>query len=268
MTVPPSFEPAPQQPQLTLQGVLPRDASASTTAEMLAALPEGLMLPAGASPQDRRLTDILALYRAVFLNSTDPVAIIDREGRYLEQNVAHELLLGYSADELRGQSPAIHLGEEMFRSLASELQQKGTARREIVSTTKRGERRVLDLSAFAVRDRLGRAVCYVGIKRDITEQRRAAEELNRRFEELQVLYAMADSLGQARALDDIYDQAIDALLRAVKADRASILEFDDDEVMRFRAWRGLSATYRAAVEGHSPWKADTRNPSPVVVGRC
>lgn len=223
------------------------------------------MLPAGASPQDRKVADILALYRAVFLNSTDPVAIVDREGRYLEQNLAHQFLLGYTSEELSGKSPAIHLGDEAFASIAEELQQRGTSRREVLSTTRSGETRIIDLSAFAVRDRLGRAVCYVGIKRDITEQRRSAEELNRRFEELQVLYDMADALGQARKLEDVYEQAIDALQRVVRADRASILEFDDEQVMRFRAWRGLSAEYRAAVDGHSPWTPDTRDPDPVAI---
>lgn len=124
---------------------------------------------------------------------------------------------------------------------------------------------MIDVSAFAVRDRAGRPVCYVGIKRDVTEQRRAAAELTRRFEELQVLYRMADSLGRARALEDIYEEAIDGLLQAVGADRASILLFDDAGVMRFKAWRELSDAYRAAVEGHSPWKRDTVDPQPVTV---
>ena len=33
--------------------------------------------------------------------------------------------------------------------------------------------------------------------------------------------------------------------------------------MRFKAWRGLSETYRRAVEGHSPWTPDERNPRPI-----
>ena len=79
----------------------PLEITAATTAEMLAALPGGLMLPEGASPEERRLTDVLALYRAIFLNSTEAIAIIDRAGRYLEQNPAHQALLGYTEHELR-----------------------------------------------------------------------------------------------------------------------------------------------------------------------
>ena len=241
------------------------DVPALTTAEMLAALPEGLMLPEGATPSQRRVADVLALYRAVFLNSTEPVAIIDSVGRYLEQNAAHELLLGYSAEELRGQTPAIHLGDDTFRAIALELQQQGQSRREVVSRGKDGHERVLELSSFAVRDRSGRAVCYVGIGRDVTDQRLAAEALERRFEELKAIYRMADALGRASAPEEMYDEAIDGLMQATHADRASILLFDDDGVLRFKAWHGLSDDYRAAVEGHSPWTRDTRDPQPVAI---
>jgi PAS domain S-box-containing protein len=238
---------------------------ASTTAEMLAALPDGLMLAEGASPAERRISDILALYRAVFLNSTDPIAIVDSEGRYLELNTAHQTLLGYSPEDLRGQTPAVHLGDETFAAIVADLQRNGLSNREVLSRTKDGRSRVIDLSAFAVRDRAGRPVCYVGIIHDITDERRAAAELTRRFEELQVLYRMADSLAQARALKEIYDEAIDGLCQALGADRASIRLFDDDGVMRFKAWRGLSDSYRAAVEGRAPWERTTRSPQPITI---
>ena len=249
---------APARPDLA-------EVFSSDTREMLAALPEGLMVPDGATAQDRRLTDVLALYRSVFLNSADPIAIVDTPGRYLEQNFAHEALLGYTADELRGFTPAIHLGNETFASVAAELEMNGHARREVRSLTKAGRERLIELSAFAVRDRQGVPVCYVGIKRDITEQRHAAVELRQRVEELSVLYRMTDSLARAGDLAGIYEEAIGGLLQATGADRASVLLFDGGGVMRFRAWRGLSDAYRAAVEGHSPWERDARDPLPVTV---
>src|SRR5262249_10581297 len=65
--------------------------------------------------------------------------------------------------------------------------------------------------------------------------------------------------------DDVYTAALDAILSGLRCDRASILLYDQDEVMRFVAWRGLSQKYRRAVEGHSPWKPHTRDPKPVCV---
>lgn len=48
-------------------------------------------------------------------------------------------------------------------------------------------------------------------------------------------------------------------------ERCSILLFDSDGTMRFKAYRGLSETYRQAVEGHTPWAPDTADPEPIVV---
>ena len=244
---------------------LPLEIITSSTAELLAALPEGLMVPEGVADENPRLGEVLSLYRAVFLNSNEAIAIIDASGRYLEQNLAHEMLLGFAADELRGNTPAIHMGEDGFAAMIAELRQLGACRLEVTSRTKSGEARVIAISAFAVRDRQGRAVCFVGITRDVTEQRRAAAELQRRFEELQLVYRMADALSHAHAPEEICDEAIDGLLTATGADRASILLFDGDGVMRFRAWRGLSDGYRFSVEGHSPWKQGARDPEPITV---
>jgi PAS domain S-box-containing protein len=113
----------------------------------------------------------LDLYRAIFTHSREPIAIIDLQGVYLEQNAAHAELLGYSDDELRNQTPAIHLGEEGFAKVAGELAATGEYRGEVVSRTKAGEKKYLELSAFAMRSDSGEALCYVGIKRDITERK-------------------------------------------------------------------------------------------------
>lgn len=123
----------------------------------------------------------------------------------------------------------------------------------------------MDLTAFAVRDHAGQAVCYVAVERDVTAERHAAVQLEGRFVELKTLYRMSDAMGHAVALEQIYDEALEGLRDALRADRASVLLFDDDGVMRFKAWRGLSDAYRAAVEGHSPWKRDTLGAQPVVV---
>ena len=45
----------------------------------------------------------------------------------------------------------------------------------------------------------------------------------------------------------------------------SILLFDADGVMRFKAYRWLSDAYRRAVEGHTPWTPDSPEPQPIVV---
>jgi PAS domain S-box-containing protein len=207
----------------------------------------------------------LALYRAIFVKSTEAIAIIDPNGFYLEQNPAHERLLGYSDDELRGRTPEIHLGSAEFAAISAELEATGISRRASVSRTKDGRELTIELSSFAVCDAHGEPVCYVGIKRDVTEQKRAAAELRQKFEEQQAIYRMTGAVTRAGALEDIYTAALDELQHTVHANRASILLSDDDGVMRFKAWRGLSEGYRRTVEGHSPWSPDDPDPQPVLV---
>lgn len=119
------------------------------------------------------------LYRAIFSHSREPIAIIDPQGVYLEQNAAHAELLGYADEELRNQTPAIHIGEEAFAEVARELAAKGEYRGEIVSKTKAGEVKHIELSAFAMFNESGEPICYVGIKRDITERKQAERALLR-----------------------------------------------------------------------------------------
>src|SRR5580698_1729416 len=79
------------------------------------------------------------------------------------------------------------------------------------------------------------------------------------------LYQLLAALSRARTLEDVYDIALTSLLGATGADRAAILLFDDDGVIRFKASQGLSAAYQTAVTGHSPWPRGARDAQPIVV---
>ncbi|HWI18668.1 MAG TPA: ATP-binding protein [Vicinamibacterales bacterium] len=82
---------------------------------------------------------------------------------------------------------------------------------------------------------------------------------------LSVCLGLTQALASTRTDDQIYAAALDALAAGLSINRSSILLFDPDGVMRFKAHRGLSDSYRAAVEGHSPWRPDSVNPEPIVV---
>jgi PAS domain S-box-containing protein len=205
------------------------------------------------------------VYRQILAHSSEAIAIIDLEGKYLEQNVAHRDLIGYSDEELAGRTPAIHLGERAFSEIARELARSGRYAGEVSTRTKAGQPLTLDLSAFAVRDARGKAVCYVGIKRDITARKQAEQEQRLRYDQRQMLYRITEAVGRADRVEEIYEEALAALERSIGAQRASILLFDADGVMRFKAWRGISAGYRRAVEGHSPWSADTVDAKPITI---
>jgi PAS domain S-box-containing protein len=76
---------------------------------------------------------------------------------------------------------------------------------------------------------------------------------------------LTTAISGTRTVEEIYAAALDALHSGLNVERASILLFDPDGVMRFKAYRDLSDAYRRAVEGHTPWKPDSPNPQPIVV---
>ena len=82
---------------------------------------------------------------------------------------------------------------------------------------------------------------------------------------LAVCAQLTQAIGRTESLDKIYEAALDALSDGLGVERASVLLFEPDGVMRFRAWRGLSDSYRRAVEGHTPWLPHAKGAEPIVV---
>lgn len=117
------------------------------------------------------------LYREIFEHSSEPIVIIDPQGFYLEQNAAHFQLLGYTDEDLHSQTPALVMGEQEFAEVVRTVAEKGEYRCEVTNRTKSGELKQIELSAFATLNGSGEPLCYVGIKRDITERKRMDEAL-------------------------------------------------------------------------------------------
>ena len=156
----------------------------SVTPFPFARFPSKSFMSGAYAPEKKTVTSyapvqLANLYRDIFVHSNEPIAILDPQGHYLEQNVAHRELLGYSDEELQGKTPAVHMGEDVFSTIAHALASEGEYRGEILSRRKDGEVRHIELSAFATRDDDGSPICYVGIKRDITDRKKAEEALRR-----------------------------------------------------------------------------------------
>jgi diguanylate cyclase (GGDEF)-like protein len=95
------------------------------------------------------------------------------------------------------------------------------------------------------------------------EQARLALQV--RLEQLQGIYRLTDTLSRAEDVEAIYEEALACTEITLHAQRSAILLLDDDGVMRFKAWHGLSDGYRQAVEGHSPWQPGEKAPQPVLI---
>jgi PAS domain S-box-containing protein len=130
---------------------------------------------------------------------------------------------------------------------------------------KDGEYLWVQVTSSCVRDREGKFLCAVRVQQDVTARKNAEFALARRMDEQAALYQFSECLQHVASVAEIHEVALEAIVRALDCERASILMFDQANVMRFVAWRGLSEDYRRAVEGHSPWSRGETNPRPVVI---
>jgi len=121
------------------------------------------------------------LFRIVTENAADMIALVDVKGRRLYNSPAYKRILGYSAAEL-GETSAfeqIH-PDDRFRVLdaAREARETGTGKRlEYRIRHKDGSWRVLESVASTIRDSKGEVAKLVIVNRDITERKRAEEQL-------------------------------------------------------------------------------------------
>jgi PAS domain S-box-containing protein/diguanylate cyclase (GGDEF)-like protein len=121
------------------------------------------------------------LFRLVTENAADMIALVDVKGRRLYNSPAYKRILGYSAAELGETSSfeQIH-PDDRFKVLeaAREARATGSGRRlEYRVRHKDGSWRVLESVATAVRDNKGEVTKLVIVNRDITERKRAQEQL-------------------------------------------------------------------------------------------
>ena len=130
----------------------------------------------------------LELLRSILASSPDPTAITDLNGKLIECNAREIEVTGYSRDELIGKDPLIFIAEEersnIFvdfsdESVKAALEQGLVRNIELTLVTKNGRRFPGEVSVSALRDRSGKTMGYMATFRDLTEKKRAQEELRR-----------------------------------------------------------------------------------------
>jgi diguanylate cyclase (GGDEF)-like protein/PAS domain S-box-containing protein len=138
----------------------------------------------------RRLEREAALekkYRDLIENANDLVFSLDSSGRFTSINAAAERILGYAPPEILGKAledVAAGRHKILAREASTATTEDGVAHRyELDVVGKDGRRAVLEVNARARRQENG-AVGIEGIARDITERKRADEELRRKEDAL------------------------------------------------------------------------------------
>jgi PAS domain S-box-containing protein len=152
---------------------------------------------------------------------------------------------------------------EGFRERVAELYRDGEeASRDELELL---DGRMVERFSGPLRNRDGSLFGRVWFFRDITTFKQTERTLRERLEHLQAVYELAGAVDRAESVEEITRAAFDSLERLLGADRVALLLADGDDRLRFRAWRGLSDAYRAAIEARSPVLPHLGNPDAISI---
>ncbi len=85
------------------------------------------------------------------------------------------------------------------------------------------------------------------------------------IQRLTTLCELLERLTRAETVEAVCEAGIASMLASTAADRAAVLTFDEQGIVRCSAWRDLSVEYRDALIGWRPWAPGTRDAKPLVI---
>jgi len=154
--------------------------------------------------------------RNIINSSLDMIIAVDAGRRITEFNSAAESTLGYRREEIIGKHSSI-LFADAHEDLAiqGDLKQSGRFTGEVTNRRKDGTTFPSFISSSSMHDDLGNVIGYMGVSRDITEQKRAEEELNQAKDAAETLNRelmasnnlLAAAIENARKMAEIADLA-------------------------------------------------------------
>jgi PAS domain S-box-containing protein len=142
------------------------------------------------SQMEQRLKASEAKYSGFFKTSRDPVFVTFKEGRVIDFNDAMLDFFGYQtrADLLKIRIPELYENHDEWEKLTQIIEQQGFVKEVPVNLRKKDGCIINTLiTSVAIRDNAGALIGYQGTIRDITERKRAEDQIKASLKEKEVM---------------------------------------------------------------------------------
>lgn len=134
-------------------------------------------------------------YTRLFNSIRDAILVADTDRSIIDCNRAFTELFGYELEEIAGEkTQVVYASEEEYRRLGEHLKDADRADTVVIVEYRSRDGRVFpgETTVFALHDDSGAVTGYIGMIRDVSERRRAEEELRR---EQRFVHAVLETSG-------------------------------------------------------------------------
>src|SRR5579863_2890503 len=193
-------------------------------------------------------------YRLLFEQVQEGVYVADPGGKLIDCNDAFVHMLGYSKREellVLNLDSEICVDAKQREAFRNEIEMQNYVRNfDVTLRRKDGTLLLAAESSFATRDSTGNIERYQGFVLDMTEKRRAEDEMRRRNRELNALNAMAVVAAQSFDLDEILNLTLRQVVTLFAAESGTVYLSDSDNTTyrRRAAWGPRSRDQLRAAE--------------------
>jgi PAS domain S-box-containing protein len=189
-----------------------------------------------------------ARFRGLIEGAPDAIVIADAEGRIVLVNAQTERLFGYARDELLGQPVemllperlrGVHVGHRAgYRAVPRTRPMGGGP--DLLARRKDGSELPVEVSLSPLESDGGLLV--TSAVRDITERKRAEEEIRRRHREADEVARLARQLTETLDVAEVGRRTVETVTPVFGAERSILRLLQPDGALRAVAWEGRESS--------------------------
>jgi|GEM_PF-3743926 len=239
--------------------------------------PEEVVAIARDITERKRAEEQLRLQSAALEASANAIVITDREGIIQWVNPAFTALSGYSAEEAVGKKPNILKSgvhdQAFYKDLWDTILAGRVWRGEITNRRKDSSLYIVEHNITPIQNTRGEITHFVTVQVDITERKRAEEQIREQLQTLSALYAGAQRLTESLDLEEVAKQVTRTCVEVFKVRLAWLGRANPDGSVKPLSWfpeetaylREISVRWDDTPEGRGPTGRAIRSGFPQII---